>query len=128
MNEQWVLNVKVFADRVHVRANELGLSLNKVTDIMGWSVGHLNKILKGQRRPKINHIIEIAQALQCLPAVLVAGTPLEELMVTLDQTPEWKQMQSLISELNELKVNVESYETEIQEYQKSKEKLSIENL
>lgn len=60
-----------FGERVRVRRRELGLSQEAAAEACGVHWTYLSQIERGQRSPRLENLLKIADGLGCQPGELV---------------------------------------------------------
>ena len=120
-------DIEIFAERIKIRINDRGISLNKLTIKLGWGAGLLNKILKGQRSIRRDLIKEMAQALNCSPDELVEGTGLAPMMQSIEPSLEMQNISTLQMKVEQLENEILAYKELESVNQNELEKLAREN-
>jgi transcriptional regulator with XRE-family HTH domain len=120
-------DVSKFADRVKKKIEDQGISVNKLTDKLGWGTGLLNKLLQGKRNVKRQHILDIARELKCGPDELVVDTSFAFLLQSIEPVGEQKKISGLSAKVDELQNIIEGFKLQEKEIRVSYERLEREN-
>lgn len=62
-----------FGERVRARRHELGLSQESAAEACGVHWTYLSQVERGQRSPRLENLLRIANGLGCTPGALVDG-------------------------------------------------------
>lgn len=120
-------DLAIFAERVRKKAEERRLSLNKLSEKLGWGGGLLNKMLQGKRGIRRHQILEIAQALDCNPDELAVDTAFSFSLQSIEPSEEQQKITELLLKNQELENINSGFKLQEQEAHSAYERLAKEN-